>query len=597
MTNRKQVPDTDRRQKRRSETVSPRPTLPPQPAIGPAPGTLLLGGCREAVLKDVLSLSVVVLITSLVCVLGLNRVLYSYARDALESLSWLKAASEGCYAPFADHTNYRLGAPTGANWNDYPMYDTITIWLFGSLSRWTGLLAAAGAMVWFGHVTSAMGCFAACRMLQIRRIWAVAFALVWAFSYYHVFRGFRHVILAIDGLVPVAVACSWMMINRPVLWGRFFWICASVGLFLGQANPYNLNMWVQLVCLSTLVRVLAEWRPKDLLFAFSILSVTFVTFLASNLHYLLDALRYGANPGSLTRAYFMTELYALKPIEMFLPPPNHPLAALTHTAQYAKDAWVKGEMFSPYLGVIGIVGLVWLIAEAVVGFARSLPQKPYALLQCVWITLYSVIGGANCVLGLFGILYWRGSNRFSIWILCIVLLFLASKLNRLNWSSPKVTLAGVALVMLALLDQFHPPQLPAGLAEELASDQKFGRLLEQQLPGEAVFQLPIMTFIDANPVGNCDPYDLVRPYLWTRTVRFSHGRLLGRPEDAWRSEVLKGGAPRLIGELKERGFTALYLTTKAFPDAGKSLLQALASLGYNHVLEDDLHEQVCVLLR
>ena len=85
--------------------------------------------------------------------------------------------------------------------------------------------------------------------------------------------------------------------------------------------------------------------------------------------------------------------------------------------------------------------------------------------------------------------------------------------------------------------------------------------------------------------------------MWTRTVRFSHGRLLGRPEDAWRSEVLKGGAPRLIGELKERGFTALYLTTKAFPDAGKSLLQALASLGYNHVLEDDLHEQVCVLLR
>ena len=50
------------------------------------------------------------------------RVPLSYSGDGLQMLTWIQAASEFDYVPFASRTNSRLGAPHEANWNDYPMY-------------------------------------------------------------------------------------------------------------------------------------------------------------------------------------------------------------------------------------------------------------------------------------------------------------------------------------------------------------------------------------------------------------------------------------------------------------------------------------------
>ncbi len=108
-------------------------------------------------------------------------------------------------------------------------------------------------------------------------------------------------------------------------------------------------------------------------------------FIAINLGTLFYHWAHGQNPAAMDRHYFEAELYALKPMEFFIPPPTHNLAGLAELGNFYKaSAFVKGETFSPYLGVVGMVGLIWLFAaESFIAMGwnlkRSRPFPPYAV--------------------------------------------------------------------------------------------------------------------------------------------------------------------------------------------------------------------------
>jgi hypothetical protein len=84
--------------------------------------------------------------------------------------------------------------------------------------------------------------------------------------------------------------------------------------------------------------------------------------------------------------------------------------------------------------------------------------------------------------------------------------------------------------------------------------------------------------------------------LWTRTVRFSNGTVFGRPEESWRFHIFEGSVPEVIARLRQRGFSALCLSRKAYADNADEIVKALAAAGYARLIEDDLREQVCVVL-
>jgi hypothetical protein len=530
--------------------------------------------------------------------------------DALQVLTWLRAASELDFIPFCDRTNHRLGAPSNANWNDFPMYDAPLLFLVGMVARWTDLLTAANLMILFGHLTSAAGFYFACRLLRLHRVWASAGALIWSFSCYHAWRGLGHVCLAYDYAVPVAVVCAWLLAGRTKIRmsPRLFWLCAGLGVLLGQGNPYNVNMWLQLLCLSAAVRLVTRRAWDDVGVVVKLAGIAVLSFVVSDANHFWNAFQHGSNPGGLPRDYYMTELYALKPIELLVPPAWHPISVLAHLSdRYRGGVVVRGEVCSAYLGIVGALGLAWLCAEFVLWLGRPLEgarRCPLHFPLCAWVALYSVIGGGNCLVALLGLPYWRAGNRFSIWILAICLLFLVSRLSRLSRRWNTLSLCGVAAVVtgLGIWDQFgfQSAEGPAEMTRRVQSDQHFAQALENRLPGGMVFQLPVMNFIDACPVFDCKPYDLTRPYLWTKTVRFSHGVILGRPEDQWRFQVWRENAlnvPQVIAELEGRGFSAIYFNRNAFLDHAESAVQALEACGRTEVIEDELHEQVCVVLK
>jgi phosphoglycerol transferase len=107
-----------------------------------------------------------------------------------------------------------------------------------------------------------------------------------------------------------------------------------------------------------------------------------------------------------------------------------------------------------------------------------------------------------------------------------------------------------ALLAFGILDQVSPAVIPDYATEQArwASDDAFVKAVERELPnGASVYELPYRYFPEAPLVGNLGPYDLVRPYLHSDTLKWGWGGLLGREAD-WQAST----STRPVGEMLDR---------------------------------------------
>ncbi len=531
-----------------------------------------------------------------------------YSADGYFVLSYIKAASEFNYVPFCYKTVDRLGAPYQANWNDYPFYEQILIFGLGMVARKFGLFPATNVAVLLSFLTSAAAFYACCRLFRYRREWAAAGAVIFAFAWYNTNRGLGHLLLSYSYVVPLAVVSAMLLTASRRLKPRqpFFWFCVVVAFLMGLSNPYHFNMWLQFVCLGLAVRWLQE-RRRPPLAAVAVPIVGVLGFLSAHIDTFAYQWVHGANPAAVPRAFFQLELYALRPIELLLPPPNYRIAFIADISKtYGLSVKFPGEMFSAYLGVVALVALLWLTGEFVVRVlkVRRRPRRlPLYAPFCLWVVLYSVHGGVNSVLGLGGIYYFRGANRYSIFISALCLLFLVARMSRIvrGWNRFASYALALGLVALALADQLPPPPPPGdveAIQKAVDNDRAFGRALEASLPhGAMVFETPPIKFPEAGPVGDLGEYEQLRPFLHTTTLRFSFGSDQGRPREEWQQELGKGTLEQDLSDLERYGFSGVLIFRKGFPNNGQPLIDYLVRIGQTNLIEDAAHEQVCFLLQ
>jgi phosphoglycerol transferase len=112
-----------------------------------------------------------------------------------------------------------------------------------------------------------------------------------------------------------------------------------------------------------------------------------------------------------------------------------------------------------------------------------------------------------------------------------------------------------------------------------------------------IFQLPLMNFIDGDAIGAMGSYEHVRPYLWTKHLRFSSGSVQGRRREDWQEQIAAMPVAQAAQALERLGFAGLYLNRKAFTDRAEAMLQDLVKLGRGQFVEDNAREQVCVMLK
>ena len=522
--------------------------------------------------------------------------------DAGDALSRIKAASEGDYPPVLVKNVTRVGAPYYGNWSDYPVVEEWQFFLPGMLAKLIGVFAAANFAVMMAQVLACLCFYLTARLLHCKWWWALAGGVAFGFAQFALARSIHHLTVTNYWYVPICILIAgWVTRNElgDSRGRRYLWVLAA-SFVIGMQNPYYTNMFLQLTLLGAFYQYFRQgWKP--VVQAGGIVAASAAGFVLMSLDTLFYHLQHGPNAGAIVREYKWLELSALKFVDLLIPPPDHSLLGGIGQAYYGKMVAFPGEVGpSCYLGLLGIAALVWLavvsVRRLVATPARNLPLEAW---QVMWILAYSVVGGMNCLAGVFGATIFRSSTRYCIFILPIVMLFAIKRLSQKRLDTETgITLAGFC-ALLALWDQTPPVPAEArteALARVVDSDRQFMQEMEARLPkGAMVFQVPIMEFPESP--STIPAYDHFRPYLHSKDLRFSFGGVKGRPWHEWQKEVGKSQSlGDLIRAVENYGFAAVYVNGAGFQDKGAGIKSAFKQLGYTEMIESKRGDLFCVLI-
>ena len=466
--------------------------------------------------------------------------------------------------PFSAINVPELGAPFGANWNDIPNFlrqHKLQLWLAGISCRVLGLFAASNLVLLLAHVLAAAAFYGVARYFRARPEWALAGALTFAFSHFFFYRSLDHINITFCWPVPLAILLvSWAFGSRGVSVGsRRFWAGAAIAVVAGLHSVYYAALLAQFLALAGFAQLLRARSRSLVLGPWILLCVLIVTVAADCANVLASNWGYTQALPSQVRPYGNLERYALKPIELILPAPGWGLTPWPSVAAaYANGALYRGELGAAYLGLVGLVAFLWMCVSAFRGYLRKRRGfLPAALVAITWVVAYSMVGGLNGLLGALGFSWFRGTNRYSIWILALVLLWSVGRLSRAPWTRRRgwSVLAAVLVTGVALRDQFPrggPATQVAVVGRTLASDRTFTRSLEATLPPEAMlFMLPVVDFPEGARVRKATDYEHFRPYLFSTRLRYSYGSDKGRPREEWQRAVEELAPEAMAAALEE----------------------------------------------
>ncbi len=529
-----------------------------------------------------------------------------YAGDAFEVLARLRAASEGDAWPMRPQVVERLGAPFGAYWNAYPTPDKPLMLGVGGLARIIGLFPATNLAQLFAQVSAAlMFYWVVRRWLRVRWEWAAVGALLFAYTHSTTLRGLGHFSFVFVWTVPLGLLATWLVArSRRLEWrSAGAAVCLGAAGLLGAHNPYYLYFWLQLMAWALVAQWLGARRRANLSIGGTAVMVALAMFAVMHWEQWFFQDEPSAKP-LLVRNYGGTERYALKPIELFVPPPTHRVGSLAFVGQrYDRWAEWRGEDFLPYLGIVGIVGFLWMGAAAArrLLMARAVPGQA---LSTAWLLIFSTVGGVTNVLALFtGLHLFRATNRVVIFLSALVLIFVVVRLSRATgaWPGWLRGLAAAAVLALGLYDQVPRLMDPARRQEieaTVAADEKLAEEMEAALPpGAMIFQLPALGFPEIIPPWRLSDYEHFRPYLMARELRFNYGAAKFRARGRWQWDLADAEPAVLTNRLEAYGFSALYLNRKGFEDGAEALLGELAVLGYDQRIVGADGQTVVVMLR
>lgn len=535
--------------------------------------------------------------------------------DVMHALAMMKAGARGEFLPLVWKQVSQLGAPEGANWNDWPMVEELLVGCFALLARTFGLFAGLNIAALLGTVLACLSFYVVARLMQSRIGWAFVGALAFGLAPFIFAQQPFHITCEWVWQIPwLTLVWRWVSTEPGIVPGSpRFWPAVCIGLVVGLLNPYYTNILCQLTLLGAAIQYARGGSRPALLGALAVIGAAAVAFLVMNLDTWSYGWVHGRNPAALSREYKWLEIYGLKIKDLFIPPPTHHSELFAAFSLAHRRAAPLLDEAASYQGIVGLACLLWLVGTAVLDMVqrreRDVPMEAW---QVLWVVLMFTTGGLNAIAGVLGFTVFRGGSRYAIVILAIALMYAVRRLSAIQSRSraadlgPETSIlwntALAAIAAIVLWDQV--PRAPTReetdlIARQVGSDRDFTGRMEAALPEAAmVFQLPVMEFPEV-PGPNMPPYDHFRPYLYSDRLRYSFGSVKGRPREDWQRELGqligwridpntqqfqfacgKENLARLVEEIRRRGFSGLYLNRNGFPDRARCVDDAMLELGY-----------------
>jgi phosphoglycerol transferase len=364
----------------------------------------------------------------------------------------------------------------------------------------------------------------------------------------------------------------------------------------GNLNPYYLGPFLvllTLLALGSFAESPINWKKLGHFAA--IVGASIVGFLIQNFDTLFYAATHGRNPQAVSRDLWWMVKFGLTLPDLIFPRAHQnawvdKISTSIYHAHVPPQLW--GESQTAYIGIVSVVGLLVMIA---VSIALISARKFEKITPFFWLTsatlLLSLMGGVNYLLGAFGFLLLRATNRASILLSCMALYFLCENIPQ-DFNKRWGALLAAALIMIGVWDQL--PRYPVWEEairqhgwSDFKSDQEFFQRMENALPqGGMVFELPVKEYPETGSIRDMGDYEHFRPVLHTKELRFSYGTVKGRGDLDWQYRVSSESPELMISSLESYGFCAILINRKAYEDHGESLRKQLLAAHAHMLMEN-----------
>ncbi len=500
---------------------------------------------------------------------------------------------------------YRLGAPGISEMIDTPFFDvnlTSQIWV---LSKFTQSHTKILYIIYFmtyplsaGTMYLLTGRFT--KRLPLRMIAGV----IYAAAPYHFFRTISHITLSNYFMVPISIWLALLIAEEPFKgiaperYGKSKWKIAVMYLsciLIGLSNVYYAFFALFCMGVALVYKGISTKKIKGLQReALSLITLLFAV-LVGLMPKLIYTSQHGENTVAGVRAYMSCEIYALKVIQMILPP-NFTRSAFLHKFidHYASTAFNVNENCSSSLGAAAVTGFliicVWVIyrlcAPGRTKSSTTVKRVDLFSLITVAMVLYSSGGGFGAIVGYFITPEIRCLTRCSIFIACLSLCVLLAALDTiLDMKKEKgavirkgavwVFAAAVTFMALRIDIPQSAPHWQDGMKQRHAEAQAFFAEVQNTMgSNDMIYELPYMTFPEVPPIENMPDYQPAVPYLYTDGLCYSYGAMKGRSEPLLDLSGLPAGE-ELLTHLRERGFAGIYVDPAGYADQGAETIAIL----------------------
>jgi hypothetical protein len=509
---------------------------------------------------------------------------FRFSRDGLSAAMQSKSTVDNGWWWF----NSKIGAPFGVDEVQYPENSNVNQVIVWIVSRVVRAPATAINVSWLLMVVLSGIIATSCmRRLGASRASALAAGTLFAFTPYAMYRNIGHFSLVIY-LVPfVCTAALLLAAGRP---DRWYWGRTFLGLLGGcLLISFNYVYYAFFACFILIVASLAgglQYRAPRLLAAGSICVALICGGTILNLAPSVHSWEQRGKPLVVQdKGPAESELYGLKIRQLVSPglwhrfPPFRAWLAREQAAAFPLET----ENGSSRLGVVASLGFLALLGLLFVPrFSQALRARD-TLLAASRLTLAAVLLGT---VGGFGSLFSllvspdiRAYNRISPFITFFSLTAVALLLDAMVTSRSRRVAAALAIAVVGLADQraavVNLNAVHKDIAAEVTSLRTLVRSLESRLPADAmVFELPVRPYPTDDGVERMQPYDQLRPYLVSRTLRWSYPALSNQ-QARWHQAAALLTPQRLVPELASQGFAAILIDRYGYADNGAETLASL----------------------
>ena len=511
---------------------------------------------------------------------------YTFAGDTLDKLVQVETVAETGWL----FHNERLGFPYGYDRLDFPRFDSLNYVVMGPIAAATG---SSGLAINLYYIIStfaiAFAAFLVFMRLGLRASISFLLALLYALLPYHLLRGVTHVTNGAYFFVPPAMlVLTWLAENKlaPGLpyARRRYWFALAIALLIPLQTPYNGVFFAFTMCVATAIALAHQPQPRALLPACGLLLATLLSFVGEQVPSMLHHWKAGPATHVADRNPIDAEVYSMHLNQVLLPTTRHIVPKVAEAKRGFDKAMRLDQPFyeirDQYIGALGVFGfavLLWSLVQSVGESARTPPRPPTQLE--IRLRIYAVIAIAILLLAISTgigneIAYWlttkiRAYNRILPFFAFPCLFAAGCALQRaLTYIRPP----GMQYAMLAItgaiavLDTAVNPGFDGQRAQTVAEYDSAGtyfRNVEAKLgDGAAVFQLPVVWYPEHPPVERMGDYEEFKPFLLTRSLKFSYGSADGRPGYEWARRIESSQNP--VTQLSEAGFSAILIDSRAY---------------------------------